>query len=369
MTPDNLDKLRKRIREIDSKILDLTAERMNICRDIGRHKREQKLPVKDYMVEKVILERVREQADTLNIIPELAESLIKQLIKYSVIEQEDIKSSSMSLSQNSANKNVFIVGGAGNMGRWMTQFFESLGYSVRIFDVKPSNNLDYDREPNMEHGLQWADILVLAVPMEKTNDLLLDIAKQGYDGVLIEITSLKSPVMTGLEACWQAGIHATAIHPMFGPDVKILAGHNIILCTDERCPLETFQQVENIFKLTSANIIHLPLQDHDKYMSYVLGSAHLVNLLYAQVLEHSTLPLGELENLAGTTFAKQIEVTKDVVAENQNLYFDIQFLNQRTQDLLEVLENVLQGIKMQILNRQRGQFKDAMEKAKNYFLS
>lgn len=365
VTPDKLDKMRKRIREIDRKILELTAERMGICRDVGEYKKKQKLPIKDYKVEKFILERARKQALDLNIIPELAESLIQQLIKYSVLEQDEIKANQLHGSSNS-DKNVLIIGGAGNIGGWMSQFFASMGYSVRIHDKNPPEESIYDLEHDIDEGLAWAGITILALPMLVTNQMLLDISKKGYQGVVLEVSSLKAPLLTGLKACWQAGIQAVSIHPMFSSDVRTLVGHNIILCSHPLCSQEAFALVENIFKLTSANVVSLPLEEHDRFMSYVLGSSHFINLLYAKIIEESQLSQEKLEALSGTTFMKQMAVTKDVINENLDMYFDIQNLNLKTKDLLEGIERILATIKNQVLNGKREEFIESMEKAKQH---
>ena len=360
-----LDSLRKRIREIDAQILELASERMEVCRQVGEYKTIHKLPVKDYKVEKLIIERIRQGAKDLKISPDLAESLMKQLIKFSVLEQEDIKTNDLS-SQSDQEKNILIIGGSGNMGRWMTHFFETLSYTTRILDGKYScDSAAYKDE--LAKGLLWADMIVLATPMVATNEVLKMIADLPTNGIIMEITSLKSPIMEGIKICTQAGKKLVSIHPMFGPDVKILAGRNILLCKNAEGDASSYEEVKNIFSLTSANIIELPLQQHDSYMSFVLGSAHLLNLVYANVLSESGLPLKELLDLAGTTFGKQLEVTSTVAKENQDLYFDIQSLNDETGNLLASFQTALDGFKQNIEKDDRDGFKGTMVKALNYF--
>ena len=135
MSSNPLDELRQGIRDIDSQILKLTSERMKLCRQVGEHKRKNNLPVKDYKVEKSIIEKTRETAKTLGIYPELAESVIKSLIKYSVLEQDEIKSHLKSKQEFGSSKKVLVIGGNGNMGQWISHFFEALGHQILINDV------------------------------------------------------------------------------------------------------------------------------------------------------------------------------------------------------------------------------------------
>lgn len=366
MSSSDIKALRQGIRDIDAQILELTAKRMEICRKVGEYKEEKNLPVKDYKVEKLILEKTRLQAKNLGIYPDLAESIIKNLIKYSVIEQDQIKSQKRSKVEASDLMNVLVIGGHGNMGRWMSIFFDSLGHNVRILDEQSNQLSDFKCCDSLDDGLSWANIIVLATPMISTNDYLLSFATKNIEGIVLEISSLKSPILKGLELAKEKGIQVVSIHPMFGPNVDILSGRNIIVCEDKQ-RLQCVEKITEIFKQTSANIINLPLQQHDKYMNYILGSAHLINLLYANVLNAAHLSFSDLNKLSGTTFSDQIAVSKNVVSENQDLYYEIQSLNHETPHLIKDFVEQLTILKELIERQDRDGFKTLMSATAAYF--
>jgi chorismate mutase / prephenate dehydrogenase len=106
---------------------------------------------------------------------------------------------------------------------------------------------------------------------------------------------------------------------------------------------------------------------HDRLMSYILGASHLINLLFASLMKDSGISLSDLENIAGTTFAKQLEVSKAVVSENQDLYFDIQCNNQESRRLFQNLQRSIEQFQQAIESKQRDQFKNLMTQAKHYF--
>ncbi len=83
-----LKELRKQIREIDDKLLDLVAHRMQLSRQVGQIKQRQNLPIKDYQVERDVLARIHEKARELGLFEELAQDLARTLIKYSCLLQE-----------------------------------------------------------------------------------------------------------------------------------------------------------------------------------------------------------------------------------------------------------------------------------------
>lgn len=360
----DLKLLREQIQTIDTQILELASERMKLCRKVGEYKRENQLPIKDYKVEKQIIEKTRQQANSLGIEPDLAVDLIKGLIKYSVIEQDQIKSNYQVLGEQDLKK-VLIIGGAGNMGLWMAQFFAGLGYQVHIHDCNQTRDLRFEFQPDLHKGLEWADITVLALPLNKTNDMILKLAKIKTKSLILEICSLKSPIQQGLSTAKEAGLRIVSTHPMFGHDVKVLAGRNIIICSnDEHCKDTEF--VTSIFKQTSANVLKIPHELHDSYMSIVLGSTHLFNILYASSIIGFGVPFDELEQVAGTTFSKQIEVTKTVVNENADLYFDIQTLNTESKKVVASIKEALHLLEIDIENSDRSRFKEKMNRSATF---
>jgi chorismate mutase/prephenate dehydrogenase len=70
--------------------------------------------------------------------------------------------------------------------------------------------------------------------------------------------------------------------------------------------------------------------EHDRRMGLVLGLTHLANLVFARALSRSGVAAGELAEVAGVTFSKQLATTREVAGENPELYFQIQALNRLT---------------------------------------
>ena len=62
---EQLDRLRRRIRNLDAALLGLVAERLELAREVGREKRAAAVPLRDYEVEKRVLERSAESAEAL----------------------------------------------------------------------------------------------------------------------------------------------------------------------------------------------------------------------------------------------------------------------------------------------------------------
>jgi chorismate mutase len=84
---EEIEELRSRIAEVDSKILDAVAERMNLSVEIGRLKSLKGLDVEAKEVEDLVIARGRSNAMELGLDEELVERILKLLIEYSKREQ------------------------------------------------------------------------------------------------------------------------------------------------------------------------------------------------------------------------------------------------------------------------------------------
>ena len=129
---------------------------------------------------------------------------------------------------------------------------------------------------------------------------------------------------------------------MFGPETDLLSGQNLVVC--EAGCAEAEKVASDMFTGTAVNIVHIPIEKHDLYMTWVLNLPHLMNLIMGDLLFKSGVPHDMLSSLGGTTFNKQLSVTDEVMSENPDLYFHIQQINKHRDELrsafIESLDNI-----------------------------
>lgn len=319
---DHLDHLRQRIRRLDAAILTLISERLEVALEIGAAKRAEGVPLRDYAVEKAVLERAAATATDLGVEPELAHAVTQLLIEEAVRIQEERHFS----SYGGDAERILIVGGRGQMGRWFARFFANQGHQVVIHDPRPGD--DFPAATSLADGLAAASLAVVATPLGRVAAVLEEIAALGFAGTLFDIASLKGHLAPAFARLRECGIAATSVHPMFGPGARTLADKVICLCDTGNATATA--RVEALFRDTAATLVRLSLDEHDRIAAYVLGASHLLNLLFARVLEQSGLERRDLEAVGSTTFQAQMATTATVVGDNPELYFDIQRLNPYT---------------------------------------
>ncbi|MFA5771467.1 MAG: prephenate dehydrogenase/arogenate dehydrogenase family protein [Thermoplasmata archaeon] len=259
---------------------------------------------------------------------------------------------------------IFIIGGKGRMGRWFAEFCSSQGHDVTVNDVK-GRLIGFKFEKNLEKGCGNSDIIILATPLGKTNIVYKKIIACETKATILDICSLKTPILETIKKGRRLGKRIASVHPMFGPDTELLTDKNVLVCN---CgDKNSVKKAKNLFKGTNAKVIEIKLDEHDKLMSYVLGLAHLNNILFFNALKNSGISFETLKNVGGTTFNNQIEVARDVANDNPELYYEIQAMNRHTPELLEIMQKSFDELKRDISNKDMEKFIKIIMNGRHYF--
>ncbi|MDH5770915.1 MAG: chorismate mutase [Candidatus Bathyarchaeota archaeon] len=80
--------LRRKIDEIDEQILRFLKERVEVCRSVGKMKREHGLPVRDYEREDELYANVMRRASELGLNPQEVKAVYREIIAMSIRAQE-----------------------------------------------------------------------------------------------------------------------------------------------------------------------------------------------------------------------------------------------------------------------------------------
>ena len=355
-----LEELRKRLSEVDRDLIGLVAARQKIIAEIGAHKIQNSVPTRDYEREREVLKGAHERARSLGLEPELAEQIMALLIRASLTHQEQTR---VAAQTSGAGKRVLIVGGAGKMGAWFGHFLSSQGFAIEVSDPSPAQ-VPFPRVADWRHSPLDHDLIIVATPMKIAGDVLTELAKLKPRGVVVDIGSLKSPLRHGLERLAAAGCKVTSIHPMFGPDTRLLSGRHVVFC-DVGVP-EATREARALFASTMAEQIEMSVDDHDRLMAYVLGLSHALNLAFFTALAESGELVPRLQRMSSTTFDAQLSVASLVARDNPHLYFDIQTLNDYGPAALQALRAATERIERLVESRDETGFVELMAAGRRY---
>src|SRR3970282_2647593 len=97
------------------------------------------------------------------------------------------------------HQRVLVVGGAGQMGQWLSRYFRSRGREVIVNDpAGPLEGVAY--APDLEKGVREADVVAVSVPMSVSAEVLARIAELEPEALGFDVCRLRAPVEKVLRA-------------------------------------------------------------------------------------------------------------------------------------------------------------------------
>jgi chorismate mutase/prephenate dehydrogenase len=355
-----LEELRKRLSDVDRELIGLVAARQRIVAEIGALKIRTAVPTRDYEREREVLKSAEDQASALGLEPGIAAEVMALLIRFSLAHQEQTR---VAAQTSGAGKRALIIGGAGKMGAWFGQFLASQGFAVGIADPNDAPS-PYPRVQDWSSGKLDHDLIVVATPMKIADGILLELAERKPKGLILDIGSLKSPLRAGLRQLVAAGCKVTSIHPMFGPDTRLLSGRHVVFC-DVGVP-EATREARALFASTMAEQLEMSIDEHDRLMAYVLGLSHALNLAFFTALADSGELVPRLQKMSSTTFDAQLRVASLVATDNPHLYFEIQALNDYGAASLTALRGAAERIQQLVQSGDERGFVELMVAGRRY---
>ena len=212
-------------------------------------------------------------------------------------------------------KTIAILGAGGQMGTWMSNFFEKSGFEVTGFDPENPIPKSIKKAESLISAILNVEYVLLSTPTKKTPEIIRLIAKEmKRDSFLIDITSQKSKTAIALGKI-PAKVTPVCIHPMFGPGAKGVKNQNIISIPikDGKKELDV---AKNLFP--DADFVTIDSVAHDKKIAVILGLTHLINIAFANILAKDDKIL-LTQKMAGTTFKAQKIIAESILTESTEL--------------------------------------------------
>jgi chorismate mutase / prephenate dehydrogenase len=359
-TQRQLKVLRDRLDQVDAELIELAAERQRIVSEIGRVKQGEGRQLRDFRREREVIGLVRTRAERVGLDPVVAEDLLKRLIEASLTRQEQERGR---LAQRGHGRRALVIGGGGRMGRWLAAFLDNQGFDVLLAD--PTLEADDQRLfAHWEKAPQDVDVIAVAAPLAASSEIIRALAQQQSQALVFDIGSIKTPLTDALEAAASTGLKVCSVHPMFGPDTRLLSGRHVLLM-DVGCS-QAVDEARALFADTMAEVLEVPLAEHDRLIALVLGLSHAINIAFFLALERSGISASQLAGISSTTFKRQLDIARDVAAENPDLYFEIQRFNAHGALARTALAKAVSAIEASIASNDKSAFRELMLAGRQY---
>lgn len=213
---------------------------------------------------------------------------------------------------------ISIVGAAGKMGSWFTDYFARRGFGVSVYDVnrimlRPSGNVMV--ASSIDSCVREADIVLVSVSVRSTPQVIKDCTKSMKAGAVIsEISSVKHKTFQALKRA-PSNLRPLCIHPMFGPGASEKMQPKVLLVPvrNEEAELKI---VHEMFENAAVKVLP-DVKTHDKSIATVLGLTYFANIVFAKVV--STDNISTLKQTSGTTFRLQSLLAESILASEPDL--------------------------------------------------
>ena len=318
--------MRTRIDEIDSRILNLLAQRQEQVEKVVQLKKKHHMPVYHPAREEDLISKLRSQAENAGLDPDFMEDLYRVILRQSRVRQ----TKEMAHKGIRPNAKVLIVGGSGQMGSFFERLFIKSGYEVRQL-----NSRDWERAADLCKGI---DVAIVSVPIERTPEIIDKLSPfLEPHTILTDLTSIKALPMEKMLTAHKGPV--VGLHPIFGPTSGSL-DKQIIVVTPGREP-ETCQWLIDQFILWGAVIVESTPEEHDKIMELVQALRHFATFSFGQFLYKKRTDLERTLEFSSPIYRLELGMVGRLFAQDGALYSEIIFA---TKERLELLKDYIRSM-------------------------
>ncbi|MFM5229074.1 bifunctional chorismate mutase/prephenate dehydrogenase [Aeromonas media] len=308
---EELNALRDKIDAVDRQLIDLLAARLALVGEVGEVKSRHGLPIYAPDREASMLARRRAEAERLGVPGDLIEDVLRRVMRESyILESTSDKEHHFKCMKPALGK-VVIIGGQGQLGRLFGQMFGLSGYRVET--------LEQGDWPRADEILADAGLVMVAVPIDITCQIIDRLGKLPADCLLVDVTSVKSAPLEHMLAVHQGPV--LGLHPMFGPDVASLA-KQVIVCCQGRDPAAS-QWLLDQMTIWGARLQQVEAKAHDEAMTLIQALRHFATFAYGWHLSREQANLDRLLSLSSPIYRLELAMVGRLFAQDPHLYADI----------------------------------------------
>ncbi len=303
-----LSQLRNEIDDVDTALVNLLKRRASITQRVGELKRQHAMPVYVPEREKQLILARREQAEDEGVNPDLVEDLLRRIFR------ESYQSQHVNFAKVESDiQHVVVIGGKGALGRVFVKLLDSTGYTVSIVEKN-----DWD---DIDSVVSTADMIIVAVPINKTVDIIENLPSLPKNCILADVTSIKDKPLKAMLDKHSGPV--VGLHPMFGPDAPGMIRQVVVVCHGRH--QETYVPFLEQMKLWGATLFESSAQNHDRAMSIIQVMRHFSSFVYGLHLHAEDPDLKELIAFSSPIYRLELAMVGRLFAQAPELYADIIF--------------------------------------------
>lgn len=217
-----------------------------------------------------------------------------------------------------------------------------------------------DEAADLEKGIENADLIIIAIPVDSTRVLLPEILdKISENQTVMDVGSTKSGITEAIKTHKNRN-RFVAFHPMWGTEnsgpksasADSFSGRAAVICDKEDSAPDALKTVEKIAEYLEMNLLYMSAEDHDIHTAYISHISHITSYALANTVLEKEREEDKIFQLASSGFSSTVRLAKS----HPEMWVPI--LKQNKENVLDVLNEHITQLR---------KFKSALEK-ENYDL-
>ena len=224
-----------------------------------------------------------------------------------------------------------------------------------------------DEMVSLENGVEKADLILLATPVNAMIELLPFLLSQITSQVIMDVGSTKSELLSLIKVHPKRG-RFVATHPMAGQEnsgpeaavENLFANKCTVICDHEDSDPDALGVVEDIYKSLNMRIVYLDSVSHDVHAAYVSHISHISSFALALTVLAKEKDEERIFELASGGFGSTVRLAKS----SPDMWIPI--FEQNRDNVLDVLDehiNTLAQFRSLLIKKDFKKFHKLIEQA------
>lgn len=245
--------------------------------------------------------------------------------------------------------NVTIIG-LGLIGGSMAIDLRKRNFAKNIFGVdndtlhaETAKNIGLiDKIVDLDEGINLAELIILATPVDVTINMLPNIMNKVNNQVVTDVCSTKFKICELIKKHPKRS-HFVASHPMAGTEYSgpwaaishLYDGKSTIICNRNESSERALELVEDLYGTLNMRIINMDAKSHDVHAAYVSHISHISSFALALTVLEKEEDEKHIFNMAGGGFRSTVRLAKS----SPDMWSPI--FNQNSENVIDVLDTYI----------------------------
>ncbi len=220
---------------------------------------------------------------------------------------------------------IITVIGIGLIGGSMALSLKQNGYAARVLGVDQNPEhcqlaLDLeiiDEVVSLSEGINRADLIILAIPVNVIVQLLPKVLDQVDRQVVIDVGSTKEKIVLAIAHHPKRG-RFVGTHPMAGTEYSgplaavsdLFTGKCNVIVDKEKSDEDALNEVEKLYRSLQMNNVYHQSHEHDIHTAYVSHISHISSFALALTVLEKEKNEKRIFELAGGGFSSTVRLAK-----------------------------------------------------------